>query len=128
MDSRDTLNLGVEGWVPLGRSVTIEEASVSPSRLFKYDNNTAGEDVSNKLFHPKQNPQWKLPFVHLFTKLTSNMKSQSKDGSASLPAILAAFIPSLISATLLLLVFFIIKRPFRRIYSPRTYIDVIPEK
>lgn len=48
--------------------------------------------------------------------------------STSLEALLATFIPSLTSALLLLLVFVIIKRPFRRIYSPRTYIDVIPEK
>ncbi|POS72522.1 DUF221 domain-containing protein [Diaporthe helianthi] len=48
--------------------------------------------------------------------------------SASLPAILAAFVPSLISALFLLTVFVLIRRPLRRIYSPRTYIDVIPEK
>ncbi|PSR80139.1 hypothetical protein BD289DRAFT_441297 [Coniella lustricola] len=48
--------------------------------------------------------------------------------SASLPAILAAFIPSLTSAILLLSVFVVIRKPFRRIYSPRTYIAVIPEK
>lgn len=56
-----------------------------------------------------------------------NQYSQTKD-STSLEAVLATFIPSLISALFLLLVFIIIKKPFRRIYSPRTYIDVIPEK
>lgn len=55
-------------------------------------------------------------------------KHSQKNDSTSLEAILATFIPSLLSALVLLLVFIIIKRPFRRIYSPRTYIDVIPEK
>ncbi|KAI0134779.1 hypothetical protein BJ170DRAFT_700050 [Xylariales sp. AK1849] len=48
--------------------------------------------------------------------------------SASLPSIIAAFVPSLITAIAFLLVFIVIRKPFRRIYSPRTYIDVIPEK
>lgn len=59
--------------------------------------------------------------------VTSLTRSQSNQ-SASLPAILAALVPSLISAVFLLTVFALIKRPLRRIYSPRTYIDVIPEK
>ncbi|KAK2600413.1 hypothetical protein N8I77_009949 [Diaporthe amygdali] len=56
------------------------------------------------------------------------LTSQQSEQSASLPAILAALVPSLISAVFLLTVFVLIKRPLRRIYSPRTYIDVIPEK
>lgn len=50
------------------------------------------------------------------------------DKSASLPAILAALVPSLTTAVILLTIFLIIKKPFRRIYSPRTYMEIIPEK
>lgn len=50
------------------------------------------------------------------------------DKSASLPAILAALVPSLTTAVILLTIFLLVKKPFRRIYSPRTYMDTIPEK
>ncbi|KAL1849934.1 phosphate metabolism protein 7 [Diaporthe australafricana] len=63
----------------------------------------------------------------LVTSSNETVGSDS-DQSTSLPAILAALVPSLISAVFLLTVFVLIKRPLRRIYSPRTYIDVIPEK
>ncbi|KUI64240.1 Uncharacterized protein RSN1 [Cytospora mali] len=50
------------------------------------------------------------------------------DKSASLPAILAALVPSLVSAVIFLTIFLLVKKPFRRVYSPRTYMDIIPEK
>ncbi|KAF3765196.1 DUF221-domain-containing protein [Cryphonectria parasitica EP155] len=74
---------------------------------------------------------WKADHVGSLMSMSSlknDTASKDSETSASLPAILAALVPSLTSAVLLLLVFVIIKRPFRRIYSPRTYIDVIPEK
>ncbi|KAK7729380.1 phosphate metabolism protein 7 [Cytospora paraplurivora] len=58
----------------------------------------------------------------------SKTTDHDPDKSASLPAILAALVPSLISAVVLLAIFLVVKKPFRRIYSPRTYMDVIPEK
>lgn len=50
------------------------------------------------------------------------------DKSASLPAILAALVPSITTAVLLLTIFLLVKKPLRRIYSPRTYMETIPEK
>lgn len=41
---------------------------------------------------------------------------------------MAAFVPSLTSAILLLSAFVVLRKPFRRIYSPRTYVAIIPEK
>lgn len=121
MDPRYALAAGVS-WSS-GRSLGAGDA---PS-MVKLDNGTAGEEVSDPIsplvYNVDREPG--PPDCH---RHPAYQQSQSKDGSASLPAILAAFIPSLISATLLLLVFVIIKRPFRRIYSPKTYIDVIPEK
>ncbi|MBH1945625.1 hypothetical protein I5L01_15520, partial [Erythrobacter sp. YJ-T3-07] len=46
----------------------------------------------------------------------------------SFSAVIAAFIPSLVTALLFMLIFVLVRKPFRRIYSPRTYIDLIPEK
>ncbi|KAI1850250.1 hypothetical protein JX266_004108 [Neoarthrinium moseri] len=48
--------------------------------------------------------------------------------AASLPAVVAAFIPSFVTAVLFMVIFVVIRKPFRRIYSPRTYIDLVPEK
>ncbi|KAH6652614.1 hypothetical protein BKA67DRAFT_567021 [Truncatella angustata] len=60
-------------------------------------------------------------------KATSN-NDVSTSAATSLPAVIAAFIPSLITAVLFMSIFVVIRKPFRRIYSPRTYIDLIPEK
>lgn len=79
-------------------------------------NETASQDVSQ------------LPWLRSPQLVSKPNQSLQSNKSASLPAILAALIPSLTSAVVLLCVFVIIKRPFRRIYSPRTFIDVIPEK
>lgn len=71
-----------------------------------------------------------VPITYEWISLTLSLKfvALQPDKSASLPAILAALVPSLISAVILLAVFLVVKKPFRRIYSPRTYMDVIPEK
>ncbi|CAN8100742.1 unnamed protein product [Discula destructiva] len=75
-------------------------------------------------------PGWHARPVVFPTLATSSNDTSSNDSgkSTSLPAILAALVPSLTSAILFLAVFVVIKRPFRRIYSPRTFIEVIPEK
>ncbi|KAF3008018.1 hypothetical protein E8E14_002586 [Neopestalotiopsis sp. 37M] len=59
---------------------------------------------------------------------TSNDTASDPMPPTSLPAVLAAFIPSLAAAIIYIVAFMILRKPFRRIYSPRTYIDLIPEK
>ncbi|KAK6070284.1 hypothetical protein SCUP234_00192 [Seiridium cupressi] len=69
---------------------------------------------------------WDRQRSSVFTTTSSNDVSTS--ASVSLSSILAAFIPSLITAVLFIVIFIAVRKPFRRIYSPRTYIDLIPEK
>ncbi|ETS74679.1 hypothetical protein PFICI_13163 [Pestalotiopsis fici W106-1] len=59
---------------------------------------------------------------------TNNDDASNDTPPTSLPAVLAAFVPSLIVAIFYIALFMILRKPFRRIYSPRTYIDLIPEK
>lgn len=69
------------------------------------------------------------PLTRMHTLGGSNETTDyDPDKSASLPAILAALVPSLTTAVLLLTVFLLVKKPLRRIYSPRTYMEIIPEK
>ncbi|KAF2022063.1 DUF221-domain-containing protein [Aaosphaeria arxii CBS 175.79] len=49
-------------------------------------------------------------------------------GSASLAAILSAFVPTWFTAVLFVGAFVIIRQRFPKIYSPRTFIGTIPEK
>ncbi|KAF1980683.1 DUF221-domain-containing protein [Aulographum hederae CBS 113979] len=52
-----------------------------------------------------------------------------RDGkSASFQAILAAFIPTFITAVIYIIIFVQIRTKYSKIYTPRTYIGVVPEK
>ncbi|ORY63526.1 uncharacterized protein BCR38DRAFT_437063 [Pseudomassariella vexata] len=69
--------------------------------------------------------RWDTERSHTFNKTGDNDKSGN---GASLPAIIAAFVPSFVTAILFMVVFVLIRRHHQRIYAPRTYIDLIPEK
>ncbi|OCL10131.1 DUF221-domain-containing protein [Glonium stellatum] len=58
----------------------------------------------------------------------SALKEKKFPGSTSFSAIVAAFIPTFLSAVLFLAIFVAIRSRFPVIYSPRTYIGVVPEK
>jgi calcium permeable stress-gated cation channel len=49
-------------------------------------------------------------------------------GSTSISAIVATFIPTFLTAVLFLAIFVVIRNKYRKIYTPRTYIGVVPEK
>jgi hypothetical protein len=49
-------------------------------------------------------------------------------GSTSISAIVATFIPTFLTAVLFLAIFVAIRNKYRKIYTPRTYIGVVPEK
>lgn len=49
-------------------------------------------------------------------------------GSTSISAIVATFIPTFLTAVLFLAIFVAIRDKYRKIYMPRTYIGVVPEK
>jgi len=50
------------------------------------------------------------------------------EGSTSLEAIVATFIPTFTTAVCYLAIFVTIRTIYRNIYTPRTYIGVVPEK
>ncbi|KAF2763072.1 DUF221-domain-containing protein [Pseudovirgaria hyperparasitica] len=70
-------------------------------------------------------PRWTGTFQIAFL-LSTRTAVMTK--SASLAAIIAAFVPSLITAIIFLVIFCLIRRYHKRIYAPRTYIDLISEK
>lgn len=50
------------------------------------------------------------------------------NGPSSLGSLAAAFVPTVSTALLLLIVFVLIRHRFPKVYSPRTYIGTVPEK
>ncbi|KAH7027615.1 uncharacterized protein B0I36DRAFT_364795 [Microdochium trichocladiopsis] len=77
--------------------------------------------------HPVLIAQWHDVLV---PQLGSFAKSDDDDPKrpSSFVALAAVFLPAFASALLFLAIFAIIRPYFRRLYSPRTYIDSIPEK
>ncbi|KAH8670797.1 hypothetical protein BX600DRAFT_229607 [Xylariales sp. PMI_506] len=69
-----------------------------------------------------------VPSQQFLASNDNDVKDWNQDDSISLPALIAAFVPSVFTSTIFMLIFIVLRKPFRRIYSPRTYIDVIPEK
>ncbi|KAF2814842.1 DUF221-domain-containing protein [Mytilinidion resinicola] len=55
-------------------------------------------------------------------------KDKKLPGSTSLTAILSTLVPTVATAVLFLAIFVLIRDRYRRIYMPRTYIGVVPEK
>lgn len=58
----------------------------------------------------------------------SASKEKKFPGSTSFSAILATFIPTFLTAVFFLAIFVVIRSRYPVIYSPRTYIGVVPEK
>jgi hypothetical protein len=48
--------------------------------------------------------------------------------STSLSAIIATLVPTLISASFMIVLFLVFRRYYSNIYEPRTYIPSVPEK
>ncbi|KAJ1327691.1 calcium permeable stress-gated cation channel [Microdochium nivale] len=72
--------------------------------------------------------QWHRMLVQLQLGLLKSDADNDLKRPSSFAALGAAFVPALASALLFLSIFVLIRPWFRRLYSPRTYIDSINEK
>ncbi|KAI0593549.1 hypothetical protein F4775DRAFT_495333 [Biscogniauxia sp. FL1348] len=59
---------------------------------------------------------------------SSGMPGVKPKGSASLAAVISAFIPTWVTGLLFVAVFILIRNKYRNIYAPRTFMGTIPEK
>jgi calcium permeable stress-gated cation channel len=61
-------------------------------------------------------------------KILGLMLYPKPTGSASLAAIVSAFVPTWVTACLFVVAFVVVRQRYPKIYSPRTFIGTVPEK